>query len=725
MLNDAHGVLLEVEGEPTAVDRFLARLPSEAPPLAVVEQVRVRGADPRPATGALRDPRERRRRAPGRAGDAGHRDLRGLPARAVRPGRPPLPLPVHQLHELRAAVHDRARRALRPPADDDGVVHDVPAMPGRVRGPRRPALPRPAERVPGVRAVAPAARWRRASRSPGTRSRRSRDRRCSRGAIVAIKGIGGYHLACRADDERAVAALRARKHREDKPFALMAPSVSAAESLVSLDARRSRSADRPRAPDRARPASPRCAGRRVGRARGARARRDAPLLAAPPPAARRRRRAARDDERQRVRRADRLPRRGRARAPRRDRRPVPRPRPADPDAHRRLGRARGRFATASRSCAARAATSRLRSRLARRRHAAPAARVRRRAQEHVLPGHGTRAWVSHHIGDLENYETLRSFTEGIEHFGALFAVEPEVVAHDLHPEYLSTKYALERDGVELIGVQHHHAHLAACLAEHGEPGPAVGAIFDGTGYGLDGTVWGGELLLGDARSFRRVGSLLPVALPGGARAITQPWRMACAWLSAAFDDASPTCPPRSPAASTPAPGRRCTGWPPPAPPRRRRPAWAACSTRSPRSAGSAPRSTTRARRRSSSRRRATRASAGSYPIALTGAPLVIDPRETIRAVAADVRAGDRPRRDRPPLPPHDRARHRGRLRDARRGPRHRGRRAVRRRVPEPPAARVGVDRAQRRRAARARARAAAGQRRRDLLRPGRGGGGVS
>ncbi len=144
---------------------------------------------------------------------------------------------------------------------------------------------------------------------------------------------------------------------------------------------------------------------------------------------------------------------------------------------------------------------------------------------------GRRAWVSHHIGDLENYETLRSFTEGIEHFERLFEVAPEVVAHDLHPEYLSTKYALDCGLEQLIGVQHHHAHLAACLAEHGEPGPAVGAIFDGTGYGLDGTVWGGELLLGDLEDFRRAGSLLPVRLPGGARAIREPWRMACAWLS--------------------------------------------------------------------------------------------------------------------------------------------------------------------------------------------------
>jgi hydrogenase maturation protein HypF len=143
---------------------------------------------------------------------------------------------------------------------------------------------------------------------------------------------------------------------------------------------------------------------------------------------------------------------------------------------------------------------------------------------------GSRAWVSHHIGDLENYETLRSFTDGVEHLERLFAVRPEAIVHDLHPEYLSTKYALDRDGLQALAVQHHHAHLAACLAEHGERGPAVGAIFDGTGYGLDGTVWGGELLIGDLLGFERGGHLWPVRLPGGERAIREPWRMACAWL---------------------------------------------------------------------------------------------------------------------------------------------------------------------------------------------------
>jgi hydrogenase maturation protein HypF len=152
---------------------------------------------------------------------------------------------------------------------------------------------------------------------------------------------------------------------------------------------------------------------------------------------------------------------------------------------------------------------------------------------------GGHAFVSHHVGDLENYETYRSFTEGVEHFRRLFAVEPEVVAHDLHPEYLSTKYALELDGVELEGVQHHHAHVAACLADNGEAGPVIGVAFDGLGYGTDGTIWGGELLVADLESFRRVGHLGTVTMPGGTAAIKEPWRMAAAWLDAAFGDQVP------------------------------------------------------------------------------------------------------------------------------------------------------------------------------------------
>jgi len=119
--------------------------------------------------------------------------------------------------------------------------------------------------------------------------------------------------------------------------------------------------------------------------------------------------------------------------------------------------------------------------------------------------------------------------EGIEHFGRLFEVAPELVAHDLHPEYLSTKHAKDLLGVELVGVQHHHAHIASCLADNGVAGPVLGVAFDGLGHGEDGTIWGGEFLLADLVGYQRVGHLAPVPLPGGAAAIREPWRMAAAY----------------------------------------------------------------------------------------------------------------------------------------------------------------------------------------------------
>lgn len=153
-----------------------------------------------------------------------------------------------------------------------------------------------------------------------------------------------------------------------------------------------------------------------------------------------------------------------------------------------------------------------------------------------------RAFLSHHIGDLENYETLRSFADGVDHFRRLFDITPQLVAHDLHPEYLSTKYAHDAQdtgGVDLAGVQHHHAHIASCLADNQEAGPVIGVAFDGLGYGTDGTIWGGELLVADLTGFTRAGRLSPVPLPGGTAAIRQPWRMAAAHLDAAYDGAPP------------------------------------------------------------------------------------------------------------------------------------------------------------------------------------------
>jgi hydrogenase maturation protein HypF len=152
---------------------------------------------------------------------------------------------------------------------------------------------------------------------------------------------------------------------------------------------------------------------------------------------------------------------------------------------------------------------------------------------------GRHAWVSQHIGDLRDYEALRSYREAAEHFQRLFAVEPAVVAHDMHPDYLSTAHAMACEDVELVAVQHHHAHLAAVLAEHAVTRPAIGVIFDGSGYGSDGTSWGGELLIGDLVGFERAGSLRAVPMPGGDSAVRAPWRMTCSWLRAAFGSPGP------------------------------------------------------------------------------------------------------------------------------------------------------------------------------------------
>ncbi len=148
---------------------------------------------------------------------------------------------------------------------------------------------------------------------------------------------------------------------------------------------------------------------------------------------------------------------------------------------------------------------------------------------------GTEVVASHHIGDLEHLATYRSFVQAIDHLCTLYAVTPEVVAHDLHPEYLSSKLAADLD-LASIGVQHHHAHVVSCLTEHGRVGPVLALAFDGLGYGTDGTLWGGEFLVADLRGFERVGHLAPVTMPGGVAAILEPWRMGVAWAQRAGVD---------------------------------------------------------------------------------------------------------------------------------------------------------------------------------------------
>ncbi|OKI67423.1 carbamoyltransferase HypF [Micromonospora sp. CB01531] len=356
------------------------------------------------------------------------------------------------------------------------------------------------------------------------------------GRIVAVKGLGGYHLAARADDERVVSTLRARKHREEKPFAVMAADLRAARALVDVapaavpvltGARRPvvllpRRADAPVA------ASVAPGNRDLGVMlpytplhQLLLGRLGMPIVltsgnVSDEPIAHRdddaRRRLApivdaflTHDRRIHVRADDSVVRvfRGRELAVRRSRGYVPAPITLP-----------WRFDRPVLACGA-------------------------ELKNTFCVAKGRRAFVSHHIGDLANYETLRAFTDGIAHFTRLFDVRPEVVAHDLHPEYLSTKYALQRNDVELLGVQHHHAHIASCLADNGEPGPVIGVAFDGLGYGPDGTLWGGELLVADLTGFDRVGHLATVPMPGGTAAVHEPWRMAAAHLHEIYGDAVP------------------------------------------------------------------------------------------------------------------------------------------------------------------------------------------
>ncbi len=350
------------------------------------------------------------------------------------------------------------------------------------------------------------------------------------GEIVAVKGLGGYHLACDASNEAAVRRLRDRKRRWAKPLAVMTRDLAVAEALCHLGALERRLLTGPARPivllearavaRRAIAPSVAAGNRRLGvflpytpLHHLLLAALDAPLvltsgnltdepLATDDEDARTRLAGLADgflshDREIRARYDDSVTRvvAGRESVVRRARGYAPEPMPLP-------------IATPS-----------------------PLLAVGAELKHTFTLARGTRAHVAPHNGDLEDLATHRAFTDGLAHLSRLLALEPEYVVHDLHPEYLSTKYAVASFPVERrIAVQHHHAHVASCAAEHGIAGPFLGVAYDGLGMGDDGTLWGGEVLLADLRGYRRLARFGRAPLPGGALAVKRPYRMALGYL---------------------------------------------------------------------------------------------------------------------------------------------------------------------------------------------------
>jgi hydrogenase maturation protein HypF len=360
-------------------------------------------------------------------------------------------------------------------------------------------------------------------------------RRLSEGEIVAIRGLGGFHLACDPRNDGAVRRLRERKRRSDKPFALMARDVAAVEAfcVVSDDDRRALVGTRcpivvlPRRGDAGISAAVAPGNNTIG-----------VMLPYTPLHHLLFTGAAYDAL---VMTSGNL-----------SEEPIV---TANEEALERLGPLADWFLLHNREIYMRADDSVVRT-------FEGAERVLRRSRgfvpqaidlgmevaEIVACGgelkntfclsKGRYAVLSQHIGDMENYETLVFFEETLANLKKLFRVEPRAVAHDLHPAYLSTQYALRVPDLEKIGVQHHHAHVASCMAENGLRGKVIGVALDGTGYGTDGKIWGGEFLVADYGGFERRAHLRYVPLAGGDAAVRQPWRPALAYLADTFGGAA-------------------------------------------------------------------------------------------------------------------------------------------------------------------------------------------
>jgi hydrogenase maturation protein HypF len=552
--NDASGVFVEVEGCPDHLDRFATRLAADAPPLAVVGEVRSTSVD------AL--------------GESGFTIVESVDAAGARTAIPPdvavCPSCVHE-------VLDPADRRYRYPfanCTDCGprftIIRDLPydrpatTMAGFPMCPVcRAEYDDPTDRRFHAQPVAcpacgPRLVWRRTGPSgagvelTGTDGvlsacfRALADRR-----VVAIKGVGGFHLACSATDDRAVALLRHRKGRGDKPFAVMVPDLDAARALAFVDDVEAGALVSPQRPIvllRRRPD----AGVSASVAPGT------PLLGvmlpysplhhllfrpvpgsdAPVPTAivltsgnRSNEPICIDDDEALARLVD------LADAFVLHDRPIHVP--CDDSVVRVID---GEVQPVRRSRGWAPLPIDLPV------DVAPVLAVGGELKNTCCIASGRRAFVSQHVGDMENLETLEAFGRTVEGFERMYAIAPTRVGVDGHPGYLTRRWAHEHRPQPIVEVQHHHAHVAAVMAEHGLDGtePVIGIAFDGTGFGIgdDGApeLWGGEVLLADYGGFRRLGHLRPLPLPGGDAAVRNPCRTAVAYLCAMGIDREPWIP---------------------------------------------------------------------------------------------------------------------------------------------------------------------------------------
>jgi len=531
--NTAAGVAIEIQGSPEAVQGFLARLPAEAPPLARITSVAIREL---PA---------------GQDHDVGFQIL------ASRAGEerqvlisPDVAVCADCLRELfdpadrryhypfinctncgprytivRDIPYDRARTSMAafrmcPPCQreyDDPLNRRFHAQPNACWdcGPRVELWDNGGKLVAASDPIAEAAAQLRAGR------------------IVAVKGLGGFHLAADATNPSAVGSLRERKRRVEKPFAIMAPNLEAIEGFCEVDEAARRlllSSQRPIV------LLPRKPGVPIAEA-------VAPynqylgaflpytplhhlLFACHPTGFQALVMTSGNISEE----------------------PIA---IGNEEAVRRLGALADFLLVHNRDILLRSDDSVLRVVGGRARQwrrsrgyvpvpvflrepVPPVLAVGGELKNTLCLTRGRHAFLSQHIGDLENLESYRFFEEAAGHLQRILEVEPGMVAYDLHPDYFSTRWALARTDLERVGVQHHHAHIASCMAENHLEGRVVGFALDGTGYGTDGHIWGGEVLVADYREFIRAAHLAYVPMPGGAAAIHEPWRMAVAYLAQHF-----------------------------------------------------------------------------------------------------------------------------------------------------------------------------------------------